>query len=52
MEELPMLSDHERAQLRKSLEDAEARIKAGQGIDYESGSFKKRLIDMYHSVKR
>jgi hypothetical protein len=52
MEELPVLSDKERAELRTSLEQAERRIKAGQGIDYGPKTFKQRLIDIYRGVKR
>ena len=52
MEELPVLSAKERAELRASLEQAEARIKAGQGIDYDPKTFKRRLTDIYRGVKR
>ena len=52
MEEVPVLSDKERAQLRASLEEAEGRIKAGQGIDYDPKAFKKRLTDIYRGSKR
>ena len=52
MEELPVLSDKERAELRAALEQAEGRIKAGQGIDYDSKTFKQRLVDIYRGVKR
>ena len=52
MEELPVLSDKERAELRTSLEQAEGRIKAGQGIDYDPKTFKQRLVGIYRGVKR
>jgi hypothetical protein len=52
MEELPVLSDKERADLRASLEEAEGRIEAGQGIDYDSKTLKRRLLDIYRRVKR
>jgi len=52
MEELPVLSDKERAELRASLEQAEGRIKAGQGIDYDPKTFKQGLVDIYRGVKR
>lgn len=52
MEEIPVLSDQERADLAASLKDAEARVKAGEAIDYEPKSFKKRLLDIYRGVKR
>ena len=52
MEELPILSDRERAELRASLEEAEDRMKAGQGIDYDSKTFKGRLVDIYRGKSR
>ena len=52
MEELPVLSDKERADLHAALEQAEGRIKAGHGVDYDSKTFKRRLIDIYRGVKR
>jgi hypothetical protein len=52
MEELPVLSDKERASLRTSLEQAEGRIDAGQGVDYDPKTFKRRLLDIYRSTKR
>ena len=50
MEELPVLSDSERAQLRASLE--EARQRSGQSVDYDPNTFKQRLIDIYRAAKR
>jgi hypothetical protein len=52
MEELPVLSDKERAELTTSLKEAEARIKAGKGIDYDPKTFKDRLIRIYRGGKR
>jgi hypothetical protein len=52
MEELPVLSDKERADFRASLEEAEDRIKAGQGIDYDPKTFRRRLLDIYRGVKQ
>jgi hypothetical protein len=52
MEEIPVLSDEERAGLQQSLKDAQARIKAGQGVDYEPKTFKSRLVDIYRGTKR
>lgn len=52
MEELPVLSEKESAQLRASLGDAEKRIEAGQGIDYDPKTFKKRLTGIYRGSKR
>jgi hypothetical protein len=52
MEELPVLSDKERADLRASLKEAEKRIEVGQGVDYDPKTFKRRLLDIYRGVKR
>ena len=52
MEELPVLSDKERDELRIALQQAELRIAAGQGIDYKPKTFKQRLLDIYRGVKR
>jgi hypothetical protein len=52
MEEIPVLSDREREDLQRSLKDAEARIEAGQGADYDPKIFKARLIDIYRGTKR
>jgi hypothetical protein len=52
MEEIPVLSDKERAELTTSLEEAEARVKAGKAIDYDPNTFKDRLIGIYRGAKR
>jgi hypothetical protein len=52
MEELPVLSDNERADLRASLEEAEGRIETGQGVDYDAKTFKRWLLDIYRGVKQ
>jgi len=52
MEEIPVLSNKERADLLASLKQAEARVKAGKAIDYNSKTFKKRLLDIYRTAKR
>jgi hypothetical protein len=52
MEELPVLSDKERADLRASLEEAKGRIEAGQGIVYDPKTFKRRLLDIHRGVKQ
>ena len=52
MEEIPVLSSKERERLLQSLERAEARIKAGKGIDYDSKTFKDRLLRIYRTGKR
>ena len=49
MEEIPVLSDKERAALTDALKKAEARIKAGKGIDYDPKTFKDRLIGIYRT---
>ena len=52
MEEIPVLSNRERAELTTSLEEAEARVKAGKAIDYEPKTFKDRLIRICRRGKR
>jgi hypothetical protein len=52
MEEIPVLSDKERAELTTSLKAAEARVKAGKGIDYDPKIFKDRLVGIYRGDKR
>ena len=52
MEEIPVLSETERADLVASLKEAEARIQAGEGIDYDPKNFKKCLVDIYRGAKR
>jgi hypothetical protein len=52
MEEIPLLSETERANLLAELKEAEARIKAGKSVTYDAKKFKKRLIDIYRGVKR
>lgn len=52
MEEIPVLSAQERAKLLTSLEAAQARVKAGKGIDYDSKAFKSRLVGIYRRGKR
>jgi len=52
MEEVPLLSESERAELLASLKEAEARVKAGEAIDYDPQEFKKRLLDIYRNAKR
>jgi hypothetical protein len=52
MEEIPVLSDEERAALTADLRKAEARIKAGKGVDYDSKTFRNRLIGIYRGAKR
>ena len=52
MEEIPVLSEQERAKLIASLKKAEAEIKAGKGIDFEPKKFKDRLMKIYRGGKR
>src|SRR5205807_7454792 len=52
MEEVPVLSGQERAELTNSLQDAEDRVKAGKAIDYDPKTFKNRLIGIYRAAKR
>ena len=52
MEEIPVLSSKERADLLDSLKAAESRVKAGKAIDYDPNTFKDRLIGIYQARKR
>ena len=52
MEEIPVLSDRERAQLSDSLKEAQGRLNAGKGIDYDRKTFKDRLLRIYRGGKR
>ena len=52
MEEIPVLSPKERQRLLHSLKQAEARMKAGKGIDYDPKTFKDRLLRIYRTTKR
>jgi hypothetical protein len=52
MEEIPVLSENERAELLASLKRAEKRVKAAKAIDHDPTTFKRRLIDIYRGDKR
>jgi hypothetical protein len=52
MEEMPILSAEERKKLLRSLEQAQARVKAGKAVDYDPASFRTRLIGIYRKGKR
>ena len=52
MEELPVLSEEERAELVRSLKDAEARAAAGEAVDYDPATYKDRLIGIYRDGKK
>jgi hypothetical protein len=52
MEELPLLSDREEAELRRELAIAEDELKAGAGIAYEPKRFRERLLRIFRSAPR
>lgn len=52
MEEIPVLSDRERADLLKSLKAAASRVKAGKAVDYDPSTFRKRLVEIYRGSKQ
>jgi len=52
MEEIPVLSDKERAALTDALKKAQARIKASKGVDYDPKTFKDHLVNIYRNGKR
>jgi hypothetical protein len=51
MEQISVLSDEQRAKLTASLNKAEARVKAGKGIDYDPAQFRNRLVGLYRGGK-
>ena len=51
MEEVPVLSDAERADMLASLKAAEARIAAGHYIEYDPKSFRDRFVASYRAAK-
>jgi hypothetical protein len=52
MEELPELTEEERAALLASLKQAEADIEAGNFIEHDSKAFKEELLRIYRAKKR
>lgn len=52
MEEIPVPSAKERADLLAALKAAEAGVKASKAIDYDPKTFKDRLIGIYRARKR
>ena len=52
MEEIPVLSDKERADFIDALNEAERRLHAGDAIEYGSKTFKDRLVGIYRGGKR
>ena len=51
MEEVPILSDTERADLLASLKEAEAQIADGRSVKYDSQTFRARFIAAYHAAR-
>jgi hypothetical protein len=55
-EEMPVLSDAERADLLQSLKDAEARLDRGEGIVFQPGAFgswmRERIKELRSSRRR
>ncbi|MBV8568576.1 MAG: hypothetical protein JO366_13900 [Methylobacteriaceae bacterium] len=52
MEEMPVLTPDERAELLRSLEEAEASIKAGEGVEYDPEELKAWLQATYRGDRR
>jgi hypothetical protein len=52
MEELPVLSDDERAKLLADLKTAEAESAAGQSVEYDSDAFRQRLLEICRDKTR
>lgn len=50
MEEIPVLSEAERADLLAALKEAEARVKSGKAVDYDPKTFKQRLLNIYRGA--
>jgi hypothetical protein len=51
MEEIPVPSAQEREELLHSLRQAEARIKAGKGVEHDPKTFKQRLVRIYRGAR-
>ena len=52
MEEAPILSEKERAEMIASLKAAEARIAAGQYVEHDPETFVERLMEVRAAVIR
>lgn len=52
MEEIPVLTPQERAEFIDSLEVAEARVEAGEFVEYDPETFEDRLLDIHRNGKR
>ena len=51
MEEVPILSDAERADMLASLKHAEAEIARGKSVRYDSETFRARFVANYNAAK-
>jgi hypothetical protein len=52
MEELPILSDDERAEMIASLKAAEARIASGEYVEHDSSTFVDHLMSVRAAALR
>jgi hypothetical protein len=52
MEDIPVLSDKEPAELLAALKKSEDDVKAGKGIDYDPKKFRDRFLRIYRRGKR
>ena len=52
MEEIPVLDEHERAELLAQLKESQEQIKAGHYIVYDPKKFKERMMRIYRAKKR
>jgi hypothetical protein len=52
IEEIPVLTEEERAALRVALERAEASVKAGEAVEYDRKTFKDRLLAIYRGKRQ
>jgi hypothetical protein len=52
MEEIPVLTDEERAALLASLKQAEAQIEAGDYTEYDQKKFRERFMRIYRGRKK
>ena len=52
MEEIPVLSDKERADFIDAMNEAQRRLQGGDAIEYDSKTFKDRLVSIYRGGKQ
>ena len=52
MEEIPVLSDEERADFIDALNEAQRRLQDGDVVEYDSKTFKDRLVGIYRGRKQ